>query len=423
MTVTFAQKLERMPHYEAGLHEDAARETFGADDVVKLASNESPWAAASRRRRGDRRAAAGAQPLPGPARDSAAARADRRALRARPGADRGRQRLLRDPARGARGALRAGRRDRLRLAVVLDLPAPGGRSRARARSGCRSPTATSTTSTRWLAEVTAATQLVLRLQPEQPDRHPPAGRRGSREFCRARPAITSRSLLDEAYVEFQTDDDPDATRRPAGRVPEPGGRCAPSARSTASPGCACGYALCSARLPRRGRRGAPAVQRQRARPGGGGRGHPPPRRRRRRGSSARSWSGSSSRRASRELGPRAADLAGELLLGRRSATATRARWSRALGERGRRRARRRGARRPGHIRVTYGTRAENERFLAAPRRRPRRLTDAAWAGLAEFAPSAVPCYKRRDGPRLARRLSHRPPGAAPACLVLLLLAI
>ncbi len=43
MTVTFAQKLARLPHYEAGMHEDAARETFGSEDVVKLASNESPW--------------------------------------------------------------------------------------------------------------------------------------------------------------------------------------------------------------------------------------------------------------------------------------------------------------------------------------------------------------------------------------------
>ncbi|TMK75321.1 MAG: aminotransferase class I/II-fold pyridoxal phosphate-dependent enzyme, partial [Actinobacteria bacterium] len=43
MSITFAQKLERLPHYEAGLHEDAAREAFGAEDIVKLASNESPW--------------------------------------------------------------------------------------------------------------------------------------------------------------------------------------------------------------------------------------------------------------------------------------------------------------------------------------------------------------------------------------------
>src|SRR5207244_9177099 len=43
MTVTFAQKLARLPQYEAGMHEDAAREALGSEDVVKLASNESPW--------------------------------------------------------------------------------------------------------------------------------------------------------------------------------------------------------------------------------------------------------------------------------------------------------------------------------------------------------------------------------------------
>jgi histidinol-phosphate aminotransferase len=43
MAVTFAQKLARLPHYEAGMHEDAARQAFGSEDVVKLASNESPW--------------------------------------------------------------------------------------------------------------------------------------------------------------------------------------------------------------------------------------------------------------------------------------------------------------------------------------------------------------------------------------------
>jgi histidinol-phosphate aminotransferase len=43
MTVTFAEKLARMPHYEAGLHMTDARETYEVDDVVKLASNECPW--------------------------------------------------------------------------------------------------------------------------------------------------------------------------------------------------------------------------------------------------------------------------------------------------------------------------------------------------------------------------------------------
>ena len=48
-----------------------------------------------------------------------------------------------------------------------------------------------------------------RLQPEQPDRHPPA-RGAGRRLLRALPAHVTIAL-DEAYVEFQTDDDPDAT--------------------------------------------------------------------------------------------------------------------------------------------------------------------------------------------------------------------
>ena len=43
MTVTFADKLARMPHYEAGLNLSEAREAYETDDVVKLASNECPW--------------------------------------------------------------------------------------------------------------------------------------------------------------------------------------------------------------------------------------------------------------------------------------------------------------------------------------------------------------------------------------------
>src|SRR5919106_363331 len=43
MAVTFADKLAQMPHYEAGLHLSEAREAYETDDVVKLASNECPW--------------------------------------------------------------------------------------------------------------------------------------------------------------------------------------------------------------------------------------------------------------------------------------------------------------------------------------------------------------------------------------------
>ena len=47
-----------------------------------------------------------------------------------------------------------------------------------------------------------------RLQPEQPDRHRPAGERVA-AFCERVPSHVT--ILDEAYVEFQTVDDPDST--------------------------------------------------------------------------------------------------------------------------------------------------------------------------------------------------------------------
>ncbi len=43
MSVKFAQKLSRMPHYSAGLDIDAARDKYQVSDVIKLASNESPF--------------------------------------------------------------------------------------------------------------------------------------------------------------------------------------------------------------------------------------------------------------------------------------------------------------------------------------------------------------------------------------------
>ena len=74
-------------------------------------------------RRGRAARAGGRQPLPGPVQLGAAPRAGQ-PLRRRPEPDRDRQRLLRHPARRRRGAARAGRRARLRLAVVQRLPAP-----------------------------------------------------------------------------------------------------------------------------------------------------------------------------------------------------------------------------------------------------------------------------------------------------------
>ncbi len=43
MTVRFAKKLDALPHYEGGMDIERARRTYEASDVIKLASNESPW--------------------------------------------------------------------------------------------------------------------------------------------------------------------------------------------------------------------------------------------------------------------------------------------------------------------------------------------------------------------------------------------
>jgi histidinol-phosphate aminotransferase len=43
MTVTFADKLARIPHYEPGTHLDDAKARAETPDAIKLASNESPF--------------------------------------------------------------------------------------------------------------------------------------------------------------------------------------------------------------------------------------------------------------------------------------------------------------------------------------------------------------------------------------------
>ena len=70
-----------------------------------------------------------------------------------------------------------------------------------------------------LAEVTAATQLLIVCNPNNPTAtHIPAAGIGA--FFERVPAHVT-VILDEAYVEFQTNDDPDATTRPASRLPQP----------------------------------------------------------------------------------------------------------------------------------------------------------------------------------------------------------
>ena len=56
MTVTFAEKLARMPGYQAGVPTGQAPEAIAAGGIAQLASNESPVPAAPEGGRGDRRA-------------------------------------------------------------------------------------------------------------------------------------------------------------------------------------------------------------------------------------------------------------------------------------------------------------------------------------------------------------------------------
>ena len=207
MTITFAQKLERLPQYEAGLHEDAAREAFGAEDIVKLASNESPWG-------------------PHPAVVDAVAGA---AFRLHRYPDQHAKRLRRriaerfevEPAQVAVGNGSC----EILLAAADALCEPGTEIAFGWPSFSMYPHLAALTGAReirvplvdgyvhdldaMVEEVTAATQLVVVNNPNNPTgTHLPAARIA--EFCERVPRHVTVAL-DEAYIEFQVNDDPDET--------------------------------------------------------------------------------------------------------------------------------------------------------------------------------------------------------------------
>ena len=243
MAVTFAQKLERMPHYEAGLHEDAARHKFGSKDVVKLASNESPWGPHPAVVEAVARAANGLNRYP----DQHAARLRRRIA----------ERFDSDPATVAVGNGSC----EILLAAAEALCEPGDEllfawpsfsmyPHLAALSGAREirvPLADGYVHDldAMLAEITAATQLVCVCNPNNPTAtHIPADRIAA--FCERVPDHVTVAL-DEAYVEFQLDDDPDAAVDLLGDFPNlMVTRTFSKAYGLA--GLRCGYALCGARL-------------------------------------------------------------------------------------------------------------------------------------------------------------------------------
>ena len=215
MTVTFAQKLARMPHYEAGMHEDAAREAFGSDDVVKLASNESPWGPHPEVIETISREAAALNRYP-----DQHARRLRRLIA---------ERFDSDPARVAVGNGSC----EILLAAAEALCEPGDEvvfawpsfsiyPHLAALSGAREirvPLAEDYVHDleAMLGEITAATQLVCVCNPNNPTgTHLPAARIA--EFLERVPSRVT-VVLDEAYVEFLVNDDPDATIDLLGEFP------------------------------------------------------------------------------------------------------------------------------------------------------------------------------------------------------------
>jgi histidinol-phosphate aminotransferase len=207
MTVTFAQKLERLPSYEAGLPSADASERYGVDEVIKLASNESPYPPHPAVAEAVSAAMRAANRYPDPA-----AKALRRRL-----ADRHET----DPSRIAVGNGSC----EILLAAAEALCEPGAEilfawpafsiyPHLPALTGAhaiRVPLAEGDVHDldAMLAEITVATQLVLVCNPNNPTgTHLSAAEVGSFLERVPRHAVV---ILDEAYVDFQTHDDPDAT--------------------------------------------------------------------------------------------------------------------------------------------------------------------------------------------------------------------
>jgi histidinol-phosphate aminotransferase len=207
MTVTFAEKLARMPGYQAGVPTGQAPEAIAAGEIAQLASNESPFPPHPKVVEAIARTAAAMNRYPDP---------DATLLRRRLA-----ERYETDPSRIAVGNGSC----EILLAAAEALCEPGAEILFAWPSFSMYPYLPALTGAREIrvplapgdvhdleamaAEVTAATQLLLVCNPNNPTAtHIPAAEIAA--FCeRVPPHVTV--ILDEAYVEFQTDDDPDAT--------------------------------------------------------------------------------------------------------------------------------------------------------------------------------------------------------------------
>lgn len=207
MTITFAEKLARMPGYQAGVPTGQAPEAIAAGGIAQLASNESPFPPHPQVVEAIREAAGAMNRYPDP---------DATLLRRRLA-----DRYETEPGRiaVANGSCE------ILLAAAEALCEPGAEIVYAWPSFSMYPYLAALTGAREIkvplaagdvhdldamaAEVTAATQLLLLCNPNNPTAtHIPAARISA--FLEdVAPHVTV--ILDEAYVEFQTDDDPDAT--------------------------------------------------------------------------------------------------------------------------------------------------------------------------------------------------------------------
>ena len=208
MTVTFAEKLARMPGYQAGVPTGHSPEQVVSAGIAQLASNESPYPPHPKVIEAISQAAGAMNRYPDP------------------GATLLRRRLA-DRYETEPGRIAVGNGScEILLAAAEALCEPGAEILYAWPSFSIYPHLAALTGAREIrvplaegdvhdldamaAEVTAATQLVLVCNPNNPTgTHLPAAEVAS--FCeRVPPHVTI--ALDEAYVEFQTHDDPDTTR-------------------------------------------------------------------------------------------------------------------------------------------------------------------------------------------------------------------
>jgi histidinol-phosphate aminotransferase len=207
MTVTFAEKLARIPGYQAGVPTGQAPEAIAAGGIAQLASNESPFGPHEKVVEAIREAAAAMNRYPDP---------DATLLRRRIA-----ERYETEPGRVAAGNGSC----EILLAAAEALCEPGAEILYAWPSFSMYPHLAALTGAREVrvplaegqvhdldamaAEANAATQLAIVCNPNNPTgTHLPAAQIAA--LCERMPSHVT-IVLDEAYIEFQTVDDPDAT--------------------------------------------------------------------------------------------------------------------------------------------------------------------------------------------------------------------